>query len=184
VYNTYFRNHATAQRRSFPDVDNRRAIGLMYGHYYYSFVGNVLGTANQNPAPYSGFVYEDLWPWAPDPIGMWRIGYTPLDWAAQPDPRVVSTIHRHGNFYYATGTAVWAPTYDQTLPSSLYLAAKPAFFGNETWPWVEPAGTRKLFTLPARARYERISLGSPSLPLTTISRPSSPAAPTHRTARR
>ncbi len=52
VYNTFFRNHLTGKRRSFSDIDSRRAVGLMYGHYYYSFVGNVLGTAAQNPAPY------------------------------------------------------------------------------------------------------------------------------------
>src|SRR5258708_21582597 len=53
VYNTFFRNHATGQRRSYTDLNNRHAIGLMYGHYYYNFVGNVLRTANQNPPPYA-----------------------------------------------------------------------------------------------------------------------------------
>src|SRR5262245_52870991 len=86
---TYFRNHATGKRRSFPDIDSRRAIGLMYGHYFYSFVGNVLGTADQDPSPYSGFAYEDLYPWADDPIGLWRIGYTPTDWNQPPEQRVV-----------------------------------------------------------------------------------------------
>ena len=82
VYNTFFRNHATGKRRSFADLGNRRAIGLMYGHYYYSFVGNVLGTADQNPAPFSGFAYEDFYPWEDDPIGLWRLGYTPENWNA------------------------------------------------------------------------------------------------------
>jgi hypothetical protein len=154
VYNTFFRNHASAKRRSYPDVDNRRAIGLMYGHYYYSFVGNVLGTANQNPAPYSGFAYEDTWPWKPDPIGLWRLGYTPKDWHAQPDARVLTTTHRHANFDYATNSVHWASGFDPRLPSSLYLAAKPAFFGNNPWPWVDPTGATKLYTLPARARYD------------------------------
>ena len=95
VYNTFFRNHATGKRRSFADIDSRRAIGLMYGHYYYSFVGNVLGTADQNPAPYSGFAYEDFYPWEDDPIGLWRLGYTPEDWNAPPEARVVDTMHRH-----------------------------------------------------------------------------------------
>jgi hypothetical protein len=154
VYNTFFRNHATGKRRSYPDTSSRRAIGLMYGHYYYSFVGNVLGTANQNPAPYSGFAYEDLWPWEDDPIGLWRIGYTPTDWDAPPDQRVVNTTHRHGNFDYVTNSVQWASGFDQALPASLYLTSKPAFFGNNPWPWVEPSGATKLFTLPARARYD------------------------------
>jgi hypothetical protein len=156
VYNTYFRNHATGKRRSYADIQNRRAIGLMYGHYYYSFVGNVLGTADQNPAPYSGFAYEDLWPWEDNPIGLWRLGYTPTNWDAQPEARVVSTTHRHGNFDYATNTVRWTSGFDQTLPNSLYLTSKPPFFGNYPWPWVDPTGPTKLYTLPARARYDGV----------------------------
>jgi hypothetical protein len=154
VDNTFFRNHATGKRRSYDDVSNRRAIGLMYGHYDYSFVGNVLGTADENPAPFSGFAYEDSWPWKDDPIGLWRLGYTPKDWNARADPRVASTAHRHGNFDYATGLVHWASGFDRNLPSSLYLAGKPAFFGDHPWPWVDPVGATKLHTLPARVRFD------------------------------
>jgi hypothetical protein len=154
VYNTFFRNHATGKRRSYDDLGNRRAIGLMYGHYEYSFVGNVLGTANQDPFPYSGFAYEDLFPWGDDPIGMWRLGYTPENWNAPPQPRVVTSTHRHANWDYATDSVHWAAGYDTTLPSSLYLSARPAFFGNNPWPWVDATGTTKLHVLPARARYD------------------------------
>jgi len=126
----------------------------MYGHYEYSFVANVVGTANENPAPYGGFVYEDLFPWKSDPVGLWRLGYTPKNWDAPPEARVVATTHRHGNYDYATNTVHWAEGYDRTLPSSLYLAGKPAFFGDMAWPWVDPVGDVKLHTLPARARYD------------------------------
>jgi hypothetical protein len=126
----------------------------MYGHYFYSFVGNVLGTADQSPAPYHGFAYEDVYPWENDPIGLWRLGYTPQDWNAPPDARVVSTVHRHANFDYATGSVQWASGFEQVLPSSFYLAAKPAFFGAHPWPWVDATGAVKLHTLPARARYD------------------------------
>ena len=153
VYNTFFRNHATAKRRSYPDIQNRRAIGLMYGHYYYSFVGNVLGTAAQDPSPYSGFAYEDVYPWADDPIGLWRLGYAPEAWDDPADARVVSTVHRHGNYDYATSSIKWANGFDQTLPNSLYLTSKPAFFGSSPWPWVDPAGATKILTLPAKARF-------------------------------
>jgi hypothetical protein len=155
VYNTFFRNHATAKRRSYPDLSNRRAVGLMYGHYYYSFVGNVLGTPDQSPAPFGGFAYEDRWPWKDDPIGLWRLGYTPKDWNARADPRVVETTHRHGNFDYATGAIQWASGYEPTLPASLYLTAKPAFFGELPWPWVDAAGPVKLHSLPAKVRFEQ-----------------------------
>ena len=154
VYNTFFRNHAMGKRRSYPDVSSRRAIGLMYGHYYYSFVGNVLGTADENPAPFAAFAYEDTWPWKNDPVGLWRLGYTPKDWDARPDARVLSTTHRHGNFDYATSSVHWTSGFDQTLPASLYLSGKPAFFGDNPWPWVDPEGARKVHTLPARARFD------------------------------
>jgi hypothetical protein len=154
VYNTFFRNHATGKRRSYADLDNRRAIGLMYGHYYYSFVGNVLGTPGQSAVPYGGFAYEDVWPWADDPVAMWRVGYTPEDWNAPAESRVVTTTHRHANFDYATSTVRYATGYDQALPDSLYLPRKPAFFGTLPWPWVNPGGPTRLHTLPAKARYD------------------------------
>jgi len=154
VYNAFFRNHTTGKRRSFPDTASRRAIGLMYGHYFYSFVGNVMGTADQNPAPFSGFAYEDFYPWEDDPIGLWRLGYTPEDWNAPPDPLVVETVHRHANWDYATDSVHWQPGYDQTLPDSFYLAGKPPFFGDNPWPWVDATGATQLYTLPARARYD------------------------------
>jgi hypothetical protein len=74
------------------------------------------------------------------------------------DPRVKATTVRHGNFDYVTNSVVWDPAIsDRTLPVSLYLAQKPAFFNagrGYTWPWVDPTGATKLYTLPARARYE------------------------------
>jgi hypothetical protein len=168
VYITYFRNHATGKRRSYRDVNNRRAIGLMYGHYYYSFVGNVLGTADENPAPFTGFAYEDFWPWKDDPIGLWRLGYTATDWNAQPEARVVNTSHRHANFDYATNSVRWASGFDQTLPDSLYLTSKPGFFGNNPWPWVDATGTTKLYTLPARSRFDA---GTPIVSRAVLTRP-------------
>ena len=156
---TFFRNHLIGKRRAFSDLSNRRAIGLMPGHYDYSFVGNVLGTADQDPAPSGGFAYEDFHPWSDDPVAMWRLGYNPEDWDAPAEARVVSSIHRHANFDYVTNSVQWATGFDQALPSSLYLTSKPAFFGSRTWPWVNPTGTSKLYTLPARARFDA---GTPS----------------------
>jgi hypothetical protein len=154
VYNTYFRNHATGRRRSFPDVDNRRAIGLMYGHYYYNFVGNVLGLPGQTPAPYTALAIEDFWPWSDDPVSMWRLGYSPEDWNGPADARVISTVHRHANFDYVSSAVQFAAGFDQALPDSLYLPSKPGFFGTRVWPWVNPTAATKLLVLPAKARYD------------------------------
>ena len=103
VYITYFRNHATAKRRSFVDVDNRRAIGLEKGAWWYTFIGNVLSTPDASPAPLSGFTYEDTGrPWKGNPAPMWRLGYDSTDWAAPADAKVLSTVIRDGNFDYVT----------------------------------------------------------------------------------
>ena len=65
-------------------------------------------------------------------------------------------ILTHGKFDYVTNTVKWDPAItNHTLPKSLYLTRKPAFFGDRyTWPSVDPIGATKLFTLPAKARYD------------------------------
>jgi hypothetical protein len=84
---------------------------------------------------------------------MWRLGYNNDDWSAPADPNVTSTVLREGNFDYFTNTVKWDRT-PQVLPVSLYLTSKPAFFGSNPWPWVDPSGTTKVATLPARARFD------------------------------
>src|SRR5438105_1040409 len=158
VYITVFRNHLTAKRRSvaplqLTDAQNARAIGLMEGHKWYSFVGNVLGSPDQSPAPSKSYTYEAPFPWREDPVGLWRLGYNPENWSAPPDKNVTGTVLREGNYDYATNQVRWGNG-PQQLPASLYLASKPAFFGNSPWPWVDPTGATKLYTLPARARFD------------------------------
>ena len=85
IYITVFRNHFTGKRRSIGlnlvDSSNRRAIGLMDGHWWYSFVGNVLGHPGRQPAT---------------PGGRWGLGYNPENWSAPADPEVLSTLLRGG----------------------------------------------------------------------------------------
>jgi hypothetical protein len=154
IYHTAFRNHLTGFRRSFPGLSNGRTIGLGYGSYWHSFVGNVLGLSGQMGA----WVYQDPGDgslgnaWGDQPA-IWELGYDPIYWQQKADPQVVSTTVRQGNFDYKTNTVNW-DTSPQTLPNSLYLASKPPFFYNNPWPWVNPTGTPKLYTLPARSRYD------------------------------
>ena len=160
IYITVFRNHLTGLRRSvgdppLQDLMNRRAVGLMEGHWWYTFVGNVLGFAGMSPAPAGSFAYEASYPWSSDPVGMWRLGYNPEKWSARPDPKVASTLIRDGNFDFATNTVHWRKG-KKAIPSSLYLTSKPAFFGNNPWPWVDADGAVKLHVLPARARFDAL----------------------------
>ena len=163
---TIFRNHLTGRRRDFPDRDNVRAAGLGFGSWWHSFIGNVLG----EPGRMNGWIYEDpgdgtygdassRWTHG---FALWKLGYAPAAWGQSPDPMVRSTVLRDGNFDYLTNGVRW-DRQPQTLPNSLYLTAKPAFFGDLPWPWVDPVGANKIGTLPARLRFDHV-LGLPSAP--------------------
>jgi hypothetical protein len=155
---TVFRNHLTGRRRDYPNQDNVRAVGLMFGSWWHSFIGNVLG----EPGRMAGWIYEDPGDgtyghksskWGRPSI--WKLGYTPGAWGQGPDPKVRSTVVREGNFDYVTNSVKWDHE-PQDLPRSLYLAGKPAFFGDLPWPWVDPTGTVKVRTLPAYVRFETL----------------------------
>ena len=98
--------------------------------------------------------------WGTGGIGnIWMLGYDPIRWKMAPDPKTLSTVIRSGNFDYLTNEVVWANgLQSQSLPASLYLSAKPRFFGDYPWPWVDATGGTKLHTLPAKARFDA---GSP-----------------------
>lgn len=157
VYITAFRNHLTGQRRSIApltltDAIQRRVVGVPNHHWWYSFVGNVLGYAGQTPYPMAAFVYEAK-SGANDPVSMWRIAWdNPVQ-----DASVVSTLLRQGNFDFVSNAIHW-DTGEKSMPPSLYLKSKPGFFGTRSWPWVTPENAAApVATLPARARFDALS---------------------------
>ena len=165
IYHTIFRNHLRGIRRPFVDPHDgvtyddatqmstngpARCGGATYYSYWHSFIGNVMGAAGQM----SGWAYEEN---AINNAAIWKLGWD--DFNPYPvDPQVKATTLRHGNFDYVTNSVIWDPaSTSHVLPFSLYLTQKPAFFnagGGYTWPWVEPDGATKLFTLPAKARFD------------------------------
>jgi hypothetical protein len=168
IYMTVFRNDLTGQRTDFPSPDsNARAVGLMFGSWWQTIIGNVLGTPGM-----TGWTYQSPGlgnQWSNDNI--WEIGYDPQHWEQDADPKTVSTLIRGGNYDYVTNSVHWENIPSQALPPSLYLSSKPAFFGSYTWPWVDPTGSTQLYILPAKARYDA---GTPFLlpaspPVLTIS---------------
>jgi hypothetical protein len=163
IYLTFFRNHLSGQRRNFTDTGNVRTVGLAYGAWWDSFVGNVLG----RPGQMNGWRYTDS-AMSCDASGgnctgnnanwgdkeIWKLGYDPIRWSMRPDPKVLSTVIRDGNYDHLTNSQRWHNTPGGfAIPNSMYLTAKPAFFGSYPWPWVDPA-TGTIYTLPAKARYE------------------------------
>jgi hypothetical protein len=84
---------------------------------------------------------------------------TPLAWSlGHPgDPEVAKTLLRHGNFDRISGRTQWDPKIpERKLPDSLYLAAKPAFFGKLPWPPIGPDRKPMAGPIPARERFEMI----------------------------
>jgi hypothetical protein len=170
IYLTFFRNYLTGQRQRFDDRSGLRAVGLSYGSWWDSFVGNVLG----RPGQMARWSYEDpsmktnTASWGTGGIGnIWMLGYDAERWGMAPDAKTLSTVIRGGNFDYLTNQVVWTSSLPaQTLPASLYLTAKPAFFGDYPWPWVDPTGSPKVHTLPAKARFDASTLFAPA-PRTT-----------------
>ena len=84
------------------------------------------------------------------------------------DPLVAGRLLRWGNFDYFSAKTHWDPQEipagetapaDQRLPSSLYLAGKPSWFGSGTWPPIGPGVSGMANKLPAQLCYETNNLG-------------------------
>ena len=164
VYLTFFRNQLRGIRAPFDNqaggrIDDataprngpQRAAGLMAFSYWMTFAGNVLGA----PGKMDGWVYETSF--AGGRPGIWMLGWDAIS-PYPVDAKVPATAIRHGNFDYLTNAVKWDPAIaNHTLPDSLYLSGKPAFFNaghGYTWPWVDATGATKLYVLPAKARYD------------------------------
>jgi hypothetical protein len=164
---TFFRNWSTTYRTKFQsDYDGaviddlgqsgngpRRAAGAMTYTYWMSYVGNVLGQAGITTAA-SGFVDDgsSSTDWGPS---IWLLG-----WGNTPDLQVEATAIRDGNWDALLGRQTWLSGAAAALPSSCYLTGKPAFFGANPWPWVDPT-TGTVHVLPAKARFDA---GTPNAP--------------------
>jgi hypothetical protein len=71
------------------------------------------------------------------------------------DGQAARLFHRHLDFDYKTKAQYDNPSNPvKTLPDSLYLTGKPAFFDKLPWPWVDPGGATKVYTLPAKDRFD------------------------------
>ena len=165
IYMTIFRNYLTGFRQPFTtlagvQVDDTsgccfpmRAAGAWAYSYWFSFIGNVLGT----PGKMDKWNYDaKKHDWGfPDPA-IWSLGITGAANENQlwQDPKVLETTIRDGNYDFLTNKQQWQrEELTERLPNSLFLDKKPAFWGDTPWPWVDPY-TGKTYTLPAKARFD------------------------------
>jgi hypothetical protein len=154
------------------DLQGRTAVDIQAHSNHTNFVGNVLGFKGQSLLSYeqsgysyaqTGWKYEELEGFSSASRGevtMWSIGAQQAGgWTWL--PTTYQTQLRQGNWDWVTrsqrwhgiGGAVGAGT-PQAIPDSLYLTAKPAFFGSNPWPWVNPSNGA-VGTLPAKACLEQ-----------------------------
>jgi hypothetical protein len=176
VFGTLFRNHldgyANNPATMFPLAT---AILLQANNRFFNLVGNVLGDAhfdtyqvleNDNGDAIYGFGWEG---WG---------GGTYLS----TDPNVARTTLRWGNYDTVTRSARFDASEvpsgirsyanqvpaSQSLPASLYLSAKPSYFGSRPWPPIGPdvsggdvsGYSGHAFKIPARACFEGLATDS------------------------
>lgn len=149
-YLTFYRNYASSvfARPAVAGADvtqtgNVAAVQIDGGDVGMNVVGNVLGTAGVSTEyeaydASSGAIFES--------VG----GRGATDQA-------ITTLWRHGNFDTVSNTTRWSATSSvRTLPPSLYLQAKPAWWpAAAAWPWVGPDLTPMVGTLPAKSRSDQ-----------------------------
>ena len=155
-WQTFFRNCAPGMNTGVPRSASIRAVGVDGYCREHTFAGNVLLQpglrVGGGPAVYlstrgQGFDVAAVFRLGAAALGG---GYHDLD-----DGTAERLLLAHGNFDYVTGRVNWDPRVaSRELPPSLYLSAKPAFFGDAPWPYVDPLRTPMVGVLPAKRRFE------------------------------
>jgi hypothetical protein len=166
-FNTLFRNHFYGDIFNNPPKNsNTQVIHIFAYGRFFNIVGNVLGRTG----------YYNTYEGTSD-TAIYALGESP-EAGVPSDARVKTTMLRWGNYDTVTGTNRFLATEvpsalslfanavpaSQSLPASLYLAAKPSWFGNTPWPAIGPdvsggphtAG--HAFKIPARACWEQAAI--------------------------
>ena len=160
-WGVFFRNWATGRNGSGRTDTYLRAVFVDGWNREMTSVGNVLGSPSFVPSrliidPASGV--NPVLHTAIYILGSnaWELGTGRKPGADyMDDGQAASLFHRHLDYDYKTKTQYDNPTNPvKTLPDSLYLTSKPAFFGSLPWPWVDPSGATKVQTLPAKDRFD------------------------------
>jgi hypothetical protein len=119
-------------------IPDNSAVRIQEWNRQCSYIGNVVGVSNHHTTQDSSSTGNGA---------VWVLEESAAN----------SGYLRHGNYsmYGATGALVYNGADDQTLPVSLYLSAKPTWFGDRPWPPVvptDPTGTVPT-SIPSGYRY-------------------------------
>jgi hypothetical protein len=161
---TFFRNYSSSQFAS-PAVfgstgtktGNVAAIQFDSGDIDMTAIGNVLGSATAGSlgtAPVSS-VYIGT---GPDSASIFELGDNANHNGVGKADVAYTSLWWQGNFDTVSNKAVWNPAISQhTLPSSLYLTARPAWWPSSSpWPWAGSDQTPMVGTLPAKSRSDAL----------------------------
>lgn len=160
-FETIFRNFCSGRNSTDAPAprSNLRALGADAWSGPHAVIANVLHAAEVG----GGVAYEATPRSRPSPPSrgvVYRLGDNGSggQGGRWDDGTAAANLFRHGNWDNVTGAVVWDPrTADRTLPASLYLPEKPAFFGPLPWPWVDPTGAtgaERVRHLPAKVRFD------------------------------
>ena len=185
-WQTFFRNYAPGTNGTVPRTANLRAAGVDGFNRDYTFVGNVLlrpGLVVDGQRP----VYLSWSPATLSAAAAFRVGAASLGGPFErfDDGTALRTLLAHGNFDAVTGRVTWDPSRpSRDLPASLFRTSKPAFFGDELWPYVDPLREPRVGVLPAERRLEAMRRRSaPSVtPASAPGRSSARAGPPRTSA--
>jgi len=168
--NTLFRNRIVGHIAG--KTDNQCAVDVDHWNKNCNIVGNILGdsswhTIRSKTAPTSGTSIERT---------VIKYGYVNAYGCDATSYTAIGTLNliEHGNYDTVSNSVVWDATItDHTIPSSLYLASKPAFFGNLNWPAYDPTtySTSSVTSIPAGYRFVN---GTPPPGVGTPTAPTSP----------
>lgn len=147
-HNTYFRNRILVDSTK---TQQEVIGGIDYRSYYYNVVGNVLGDGRE-----TSYILNDV-PYGPNAI--FAIEYNGTD-----NTRETTLIHYNFDYYHDTTTKCDDPdnpgcqggTGDTSLPDSMYLTSKPAWWGSLQWPAIGSDLNPMDGNIPAQLRYDNI----------------------------
>jgi hypothetical protein len=128
----------------------RYAVDVQAHNYYVNIVGSVVGRRGDTGRSYAagGTSHSIL---ASYRLGFWSAGRGTIS-----DASVRPRTLLHGNYDHIAGGVAWDSRIgDRNLPKSLYLSAKPAWFGALAWPAFGPDLRPREGVIPAVVRYHR-----------------------------
>ncbi|MBN2498988.1 MAG: hypothetical protein JXR96_30645 [Deltaproteobacteria bacterium] len=150
-HNTVFRSQSLGWQRE-ETTANNNAVSFATKNTYMNVVGCVLGTAGRSMR------YEVLpgQAYSNTEVVIWALGIMHgID-----DPNVAATLLRHGNYDTVNDQVIWDPAIEaREMPASLYLEARPAWFGQVPFPPIGPDVAGRTNAIPAQLRFEQ--MGNP-----------------------